>query len=344
LFEYEHLTELAVAGRLLGLSHPFFTLLQKAMEDCLCDDPPSLQELEQGRKQVGNQSPLKAAGKGSVQGVIEKTVGRDEAGQIASLSSLKKGQGSENDVEETLFVHSLRMVVGKIQVSDCAKGENSGLNASMEKSSVDNSSNNATVGSSGNHAAALESDTGNIKIHEQNSSTNAVEVKADDRSLALSGSMHSAVRKCSGNSHVQIASEKNSVNDCHGETAMPNVTIPPSVQPTPAAAYDSEKNTASKPSLLSHSQPSETGSTSLAQQKSTTMTATAAAYTPSSELTNYVESTASEVVRGVKRPAMGNGEGSPSSTAKRVKGNDEPAPPFYYNVHSKRLAKEKLPK
>ena len=48
MYDYTCLTRLAASGRELHLTPSFFTLLQRVMEDCLCDTPPSLRNLQHG--------------------------------------------------------------------------------------------------------------------------------------------------------------------------------------------------------------------------------------------------------------------------------------------------------
>lgn len=57
LYSWPCLQKLAEAGQHLSLSPAFFSLLQRVMEDCLCDAPPTLAQLKNTPEPSGHKCP-----------------------------------------------------------------------------------------------------------------------------------------------------------------------------------------------------------------------------------------------------------------------------------------------
>ncbi|XP_076471670.1 uncharacterized protein LOC143301339 [Babylonia areolata] len=84
LYEFSCLSSLAASGHALKLSPSFFSLLQRVMEDCLCDAPPSLHTLRQG---LSHHDHLPLSGTGDV---------GDTVADPTQTCTDRSGRGQEN--------------------------------------------------------------------------------------------------------------------------------------------------------------------------------------------------------------------------------------------------------
>ena len=125
MYEFSCLTKLATSGATLGLTPAFFALLQRAMEDCLCDSPPSLQSLRQGVHSAAAQSTASSSA--------------DPDKNSARVDGSQQKIDRVSAADSVDCVHSIN---GSIPDSDCRSSSPSisdKMNSSGDRQSVDTS-------------------------------------------------------------------------------------------------------------------------------------------------------------------------------------------------------------
>ncbi|KAK7095089.1 TRMT1-like protein [Littorina saxatilis] len=151
IFEYPCLTKLAASGKALNLTHAFFVLLQRVMEDCVCDTPPSLVSLKQGLSEelalvvnsTNGESSKTEEDKGLRSGendfsVKKKSLQEGSKDNDCAVSS-KIGDGDVSQRESQLPDASETTVSdsGDIASVDADCAENGGVKRSAPESEVD---------------------------------------------------------------------------------------------------------------------------------------------------------------------------------------------------------------
>ena len=125
IYDFPCLTKLAASGKTLRLTSAFFTLLQRAMEDCLCDTPPSLHSLKQGLCDASTQNTI------SANADLEKNSARKDGSQqkldvVSVTDSSESTQNINGCVPDSDCQSSSPMVSDK--VNSCGDTRSAGTN------------------------------------------------------------------------------------------------------------------------------------------------------------------------------------------------------------------------
>ena len=131
IYDFPCLTKVAASGKTLRLTSAFFTLLQRAMEDCLCDTPPSLHSLKQALCDASTQNTI------SANDDLEKNSARKDGSQqkldvVSVTDSSESTQNINGCVPDSDCQSSSPMVSDK--VNSCGDTRSAGTNVTGSSS------------------------------------------------------------------------------------------------------------------------------------------------------------------------------------------------------------------